>query len=97
MSQRCPGGETDADAAPAAGSGGAAALTDDPPPIAFGRAAPDAGLLADRQGVFETRRADAALGADGLGGDRIVVVVGVEDHRVEPATRPEIPPLQLLY
>ena len=77
-------------------SGDAAALADHPPTVTLGRPAPHAGLLAERQRVVETRVLHVASGADGLGGLGALIVVGIEERRVQPAACSEIPPFQFL-
>lgn len=60
-------------------SGGLAVLADDPATLSLGQAAPDALTLSRGKRVLQTRLADRARCADGLGFLRVVVRHGVED------------------
>ena len=74
------------------GSGGAASLADDPPPLPLGRAAPDAVLLPDGEGVLEAGLAHRAAAAHGLGDLRLLVGDRVEHLGVEPSARGVLTP-----
>lgn len=67
-------------------SGGLAVLADDPSTLALGQAAPDTFALAGRKRVLETRLANRARCADGLGFLRVVIRHGVEDVWVDSST-----------
>jgi hypothetical protein len=66
-------------------SGGTPSLTDDPPSLPFGRATPDAFLLAMSDGVLETGLSDGAVGADALCGRFLFLGDGVEDLGIKTA------------
>lgn len=72
----------------------AATLADDAPAITLGRSAPHARLLAEAQGMVETRLLDHAAVAHTLGCLRFGFVVRVEDGGVEAAAGTEVPPLR---
>src|SRR6056297_1647747 len=73
------------------------ALPDDAPAITFGRPAPHPGLLSDRECMIETGVLHMARAADRLGRLRLLLVVGIEDRRIESATCSEIKPICFLY
>lgn len=73
-------------------SGGATSLPDDPAPLALGRSAPDALLFTTRQGVLEAGDTYPTVGTHGLGLQRVVIVVGIEDARLESPARPQLAP-----
>jgi hypothetical protein len=74
-------------------SGRAATLSHDASTLSLGRSAPYADLLAARQGVLEAGNSDATSGADALCLRAIVVIVGIEDCRVETLALTELTPI----
>jgi hypothetical protein len=74
----------------------AASLPQDATSFALGGPTPDAGLLALRQSEFETGSAHAALLAHLRRDRRVVVVVGIEDARVETSASSEHSPFQFV-
>jgi hypothetical protein len=69
-----------------------ATLAKDATALAFGKTAPDAVLLAHREGVLQADLAHRALRADRLRAARVLVLRRVEDLGVDATTCGELPP-----
>ena len=74
-------------------SGRATTLSDDAATLAFGRSAPYPDLFTTRQRMLEACDSDATTGADALCRRAIVVIVGIEDCRVETLALTELTPI----
>jgi hypothetical protein len=73
-------------------SGGTASLTDNATTFTFGRATPDALLLAMPEREFKACDPNGALGADGLGLLGVLLVLRIKRFRIKAAARTEIKP-----
>ena len=66
-------------------------------PVAFGRAAPHAGLLTEAQCVIQARGLHRAAFAHDFGVLGLDLIFWIEDRRIEPLARSEIPPFFFLW